>query len=319
VYQRASGGPDNDFVQDIAFAPDGTAYLATNDLLDVREFGGGLSVRTPAGTWSVVRRGDGGLSSDTAYSVLYSADGTLWVGELAGVDRARADPGADGTRPRDWTTVSGPDDRTAPLRDVFDLHLDRSGAMWFATVFGVHRLVDGRWTTWGADTPGLEAQLVRSIAEDPRGRIWVGTTGQGVAVYEDGSWSRFHTGNSDLGNDHVYDLAVDDQGRVWAGTAIGVHLLADGRWTGYTSRSSPLRDDDVRAVLVDRRGWVWLGTHDGLSILHDGQWRSCGPATSGSAGPAHPVVIALEQAPDGSIWIGTYGGGVTVFRAGEAP
>ncbi len=319
TYQRSTGGPDNDYVNDIVFAPDGTAFLATNDLYDVEQSGGGLSIRRPDGGWEVVRMGEPGPSSNTLYALELAPDGILWVGGLKGVERVGLGLEEDPVTLGAWENQPRAPTGAYPLRDVQDILRDRSGALWFTTPFGLFRRSEAGWIFYGSAQPGLESQVLRGIAEDPDGGLWVGTIGRGVAERRGDSWTRYHTGNSDLGNDYVYDIDVDADGRVWVGTGIGVSVREDGVWTRRTSRDSPLIDDDVRAVTVDHRGWIWLGTHGGISLVRNGQWWSCPPVQVDAEGPhapgpAHPQVISIEEAPDGSIWFGTYGGGVTVFR-----
>jgi ligand-binding sensor domain-containing protein len=66
-------------------------------------------------------------------------------------------------------------------------------------------------------------------------------------------------------------------------------------------------------MLQDRYGYVWLGTEDGLNKF-DGQnfivYKN-DPDDQNSL--THSSVTALAEAPDGSLWIGTLGGGVNIY------
>jgi len=127
----------------------------------------------------------------------------------------------------------------------------------------------------GEDGPNTEH--VYAIAVDAAGRVWVGTTNQGVAVYNGVEWRTFGVLDGCAG-ERVFAIAADadsKRGHVWIGTDHGLvcwspDLKADpssGQGTWRTStRADGLPSDQIYALAVDKRGRVWVGTEcDGLA------------------------------------------------------
>jgi hypothetical protein len=71
-----------------------------------------------------------------------------------------------------------------------------------------------------------------------------------------------------------------------------------------------LLSDTLHALLVDSRGRVWVGTLSGLNCIEDGRIISY----AGAPGLARGAVYALYEGTDGSIFVGTSGGGLSRFR-----
>jgi hypothetical protein len=128
---------------------------------------------------------------------------------------------------------------------------------------------------------GLPVALVRSIAEDFDGRIWVGTD-QGVVVFNNPS-AVFSSDNYDaqqilikqegnfqllLENESVTAIAVDGANRKWFGTAGGgVFLMSpDGteQIVNFNSENSPLLSNNIMDIGINRDGEVFFGTEKGL-------------------------------------------------------
>lgn len=81
------------------------------------------------------------------------------------------------------------------------------------------------WDLYSTDE-GLVHNEVISIAEDPEGGMWFGTTG-GVSHLSGDVWTSF-TSADGLLNDTVYDIGFDLDGSVWFGTGAGATRLRDG-------------------------------------------------------------------------------------------
>jgi diguanylate cyclase (GGDEF)-like protein len=67
-----------------------------------------------------------------------------------------------------------------------------------------------------------------------------------------------------------------------------------------------LHDVTPLAILVDRRGWLWLGTDQGLAVWNGKNWRHLTTLDGLIWEDINQGV--LQEAEDGSIWIGTSGG-----------
>lgn len=125
--------------------------------------------------------------------------------------------------------------------------------------------------------------LLRSIAQDRDGTIWVGTT-EGVLcikakarIFDEGfRCSRVKISRNDgsnladylLGTEQINCIFVDGGNRKWFGTENGAFLVsADGQVTleHFTTDNSPLLSNSVLSITVnDRTGEVFFGTARGI-------------------------------------------------------
>src|SRR5262245_57747739 len=111
------------------------------------------------------------LSQDSVYAIAEDGDGALWVGTQSGLNRF--DPK---TRSFDRMASSATDTGTIPHDYVYALKLDRSGRLWMATVGGGFAWIDPK-TRRATRVEYADERRANAfgIAEDPQGRIWLGT------------------------------------------------------------------------------------------------------------------------------------------------
>jgi diguanylate cyclase (GGDEF)-like protein len=173
--------------------------------------------------------------------------------------------------------------------------------LWIGTRGGgLVRLRGGVFS--GFDTSsGLSHNRVRSIYQDRRGRLWVGTDG-GLSRFEGDRFS------SPLGlNPRPFAvLAIaETASALWFGTdGDGLLRLTDALET--YGRKDGLPSDAVRSLHVGRDGTLWIGTRGGgLARYRDGRFTSQ-PLPPG----AGDTVGAIAEDRDGNLWIGTRGGGL---------
>ena len=77
------------------------------------------------------------------------------------------------------------------------------------------------WIVYDTANSGLPSDLVRDLAIDEQGNIWMGTRGGGLANFDGVNWTVYNTANSGLPDDLIVALAIDEQGNKWIGTAGG--------------------------------------------------------------------------------------------------
>ena len=150
--------------------------------------------------------------------------------------------------------------------------LEDGDTMWAGTGSGLYQLSlrDGTVLHRYTRTEGLSDNLVRALAKDRAGRLWVGTYGKGITVFGPGmdSLTR-HSKNTGFISDTVNDLLVDADGRIWAATSEGLaRFEGDYRAVSqvYTRRDG-LANDHIRALVPDNEGNLWMSTHNGVSCL----------------------------------------------------
>ena len=227
-----------------------------------------------------------------------SRDGTLWVGTR----------GAGLMRYRDGLLTPHPRNDSLANGKVSAIGEDDSGALWVTTFDdGLYRFdADGGMRRFDTED-GLPSEKLNALHVEPNGRVWIGTRGAGVALYEDGRFTRMTTDDG-LPSDDITVLYEDAGGNLWIGTRDGglARRKKNGRLETFTTDDG-LSGNGINALFQDRAGSLWIGTaRNGLNRFREGRFEHFTTAD----GLASDVIHALYQDREGSLWIGAEGGGL---------
>lgn len=143
---------------------------------------------------------------------------------------------------------------------------------------------------------------IRVIFQDSNGHYWIGSHAEGVSKW-DGQTFQYYTVDNGLADNQVRTIQEDKKGNIWFGTGNGVGSF-DGRMIkNYTAETADpnLQIDTLAAYL-----WFSAGIHAGVDF-YDGETltRLNFPYTSNDDGQLQ--VTDVSTAPDGTVWIATYG------------
>jgi signal transduction histidine kinase/ligand-binding sensor domain-containing protein/CHAT domain-containing protein len=244
--------------------------------------------------------------------------GALWIGTGGGVYRMQ-----NGVFTRFSVDNGLLDDY------VYALLEDRNGDVWVGTGGGVNRLhldKQGKMVCTGYTTKqGLSGNRVYAIVQNREGALFVGTWGGGVsrlAFDQQGNtiWSRIST-ESGLSSNFVRTLLADADGSLWIGTLEGLNRLQSGKCTAYTTKQG-LSNADVLSLLRDSSGVLWIGTNGGgvhrLELASGNaviEQKAKNEAISKDV-IAQESIRAFLMDKEGSLWIGTYSGGLHRLNKG---
>lgn len=182
---------------------------------------------------------------------------------------------------------------------VFAIHVDKTGAAWFGTNGGgMTRFADGQWRTY-FPMHGLADYWVYSFAEQHDGTLWIGTWAGANRLGTDRE--KFSTYVKQLVNEWVYGIDIDRAGNVWFGTEGGVSMFDGQNWKSWTHADGLGAPNDKQLPASTNTGLGTRARHD-LSVLRAGE-ETYNPS----------YVFAIKVAMDGKVWVGTWGGGVSVF------
>ena len=117
-------------------------------------------------------------------------------------------------------------------------------------------------------------------------------------------WYTFTSENGLTGN-IVQALWEDPQGHIWFGSENGASRYDGLHWEQYRATPDGLIDNNVWAIAGDVSS-VWFATSNGVSRLLNARWTSY----SMRDGLPNNDVRALAISNDGSVWAGTFGGGI---------
>jgi len=77
---------------------------------------------------------------------------------------------------------------------------------------------------------GLAQSQVFSLVQDDKGRIWSGTVGGGISIFDGKSFINLTTGDGLEGN-IIYSLFKDSKGVIWIGTDKGLSCYRNEKVT----------------------------------------------------------------------------------------
>ena len=308
---------------------DGNIWISTYD--------NGLCRVSPEGNlrrWTT----KGGLSGKSTRFVFEDSEGDLWVGTNGG--------GLQRFRPRRFGSIGLDEGLSEPV--VQSISPTADGSLLIATYGGgVVRSSDGKLETIPlSGWPKGYSVFAHSVLCDRAGRIWIGTSGDGVwlidsqgshhiavertgggnivtlfedsrgriwmgggatTVYEDGAFRRFAKDSSNPTSDVRF--TEDSQGTIWAASREGVFRFLNGRFAEIREKGHPIQN--VNAICADSRGAVWIApSHDDLLCFHSGAIARIDSAAGISVGDVRSIV---EDAL-GDLWMTSNRGVIRVRR-----
>lgn len=253
-----------------------------------------------------------GISHTTVWDVLQDRSGFLWIGTESSLQRY------DGYELVDFRH-DPQDPRSLSDSEVMRIYEDRAGILYFATRSrGINRYdpAAGRFERFLLDgeqaetTSDVLSPLVYSMADEPSGRLWIGTGEQGIRLLDPKtrrleSFRHLEADPASLGDDQVDALFRDRADRLWIGHGRGLdRWLPESRSFVHVPLGAV--PAAVNAVGQTAAGGLWaLAATDNQSTLYFEQDGAFAPRAS------WPFYIGrARQAPDGTFFFGTFGAGL---------
>ena len=231
-----------------------------------------------------------------------------------------------------------------PLTDAFKryLHSDAENSLGNNTVWCVTETKNGEiwvgtsnglsiynktkeefinFSTSKKDNIRLPSNFVASILETKGGSIWVGTS-KGLCKLErktsqDFSFQTYGTDENGVDyfiqdikqcGENTLCLATKNKGLLRFDTASGTFFTTSAK-NNLTSVN-----DDVRALTFDAKGKLWLGTSNGIHVISkDGNMTKIVHEPNRPESLSHNYIKSLFTDRKGSVWIGSYYGGVDLW------
>ncbi|KJD34715.1 hypothetical protein PK35_02865 [Tamlana nanhaiensis] len=158
-------------------------------------------------------------------------------------------------------------------RTISAIKKDNNGNMWLGTSTGLNFVnPDGEPIKLFVENSkiedGLNHNRIGALSESKDGKIWVGTDGKGLSVFNPKTGKFKHVANSDkseLSNNYIISLYDDQKENLWIGTYKG-GLNKFNTKTGYFEhylQGSSRDGSDVRKIFEDNQGHIWVGTNRG--------------------------------------------------------
>lgn len=239
-------------------------------------------------------------------------DGALLVGNLAG-NIARWSPGVPAADGKLFAPMIG----TPPAAAIFHA---ADGDYWFGNEEGVRRYspTGGVQTLFQMAKSGEPIGPVTAIQPGPRGQIWLKTrsdVGRNLWSFDGHDFIR-RAGGEGLQGDMFLALYSDRRGLLWMGSDPGGVSNWDGsRFANFTPADG-LADSHVCSILQDSKGMMCFGHSPQVSFFDGAAWSSL-DTRDGLGNQDSGNMMAMQAAPDGSLWLATAEAGLFHYRRGK--
>ena len=269
------------------------------------------------------------ISNDTVTAILIDHLKNIWVATYGGLDLLDFKTGT-------FTHFShDPSEPTSLSHNrIRALYEDHQGNLWVGTGLawdwndkgGLNRFdrTSGTFTRYMHDTKNKNSLVnnkVRSIFEDSRGTLWVGTLGDGLHTLDrkTGLFTRYPYNPAQPNGlsrppvktlfDHITFITEDAEGFIWIGTlANGLNRYdpitkTSKHYTIRNARNEGFNDESGWTAYASPSGWLWISTQE--ANLYKVNLYINKIDLDISVG--NNVLYVLEDNPD-ALWIGTDNG-----------
>ncbi len=237
------------------------------------------------------------------------ADGDeIWIGTSGGVIRYNRKT----DQHRMYTTRTG-----GALLSNGIFHLSKLGEKIFVGTYGgglsIYDKQTDKWEILNIPD-GLGDAFVYDVLALPNGDIWVATWSGvnrvvGGDLHDRSKWELYTVKNTGGGlpNDWVYGLAAGKHGDVWLATEGGLAHYDQGQWQHWNHQDGLGADyEKVKADIRFANDPARVSSHHAMQKKEQGL-----EGVNIAYNPNY--IVALWVADDGSVWVGTWGGGLGHF------
>ncbi len=246
--------------------------------------------------------------------------GNIWIATNSGLSRYNPDKTG-------FENFFLDTDRIDPM--ISQVLIDHTGLLWIGTKDGLFILDEKQgkiskpehhsWVDY------VDKNYVIELFQDSRKNLWAGTT-EGLFMYDHETRQSFlyHPDRKEeffISHERVESVVEDLSGKIWAGTyGGGINcILPDTGYAFHINSKSEnrirLTNDYIRSMVVTSDNLLWIGTFQGLNIydIREQTNRAILHSFTRKSGLSHGSIRSLYTDSKGSVWIGTYMGGLNYY------
>ena len=210
-----------------------------------------------------------------------------------------------------WVAVDKEDNIWVITHSTSTYIYDQKEKRWYTSLTGFMR---------AKGFEGMPEDIqVWEICYDTKGFLWVATDHYGVLVldFKSKEWRQFtnvkgdESSLPDITCKHLY---LDQLGRMWVATYKNGVAMCSESMSNFVS----MNIGDINAICEDRQGYYWIGRNNGGIIKMDP--KTLEPVDTFSKqrlGVPSDIIVGSYAARDGSLWFGTYEGGILKYKDGK--
>ena len=145
---------------------------------------------------------------------------------------------------------------------------DDQNNIWIGTNLGISVVNQkGEIITEYTTENGLANNFTITMMKDSKGRIWHGSYGGGVTVFNENQITTYNSSNG-IKDDQVFSLFEYSNGDIFIGTMSSGFSYFDGDQLHYFGAEHGLPTGTVSGMEEDQNGNIWCATVDGIYRFH---------------------------------------------------
>ncbi|MBW4888521.1 response regulator [Mucilaginibacter sp. HMF5004] len=267
------------------------------------------------------------ITNDVVYSAIVDAEGKVWIGTEDGISVFD---------PSNQTSLNARPNRRKSFslthKSVRSIYLAQRGIIWFGTYQGGVNKYDPNLALFNLkrsspfDPQGLASPAVTSFAEYTSDKIFVGTDGGGLHLFDrnTGLFERCTIKSKVTNSDNslpIQAMDFDLNNKLWIGTfqnGLFVYDPITKQYKQYLAgpTNHDLSQNDIFFIKKDKHGLMWLGTNGRGVDVFDPKTQTFSRYNSKSTVPLPLNGFMRTMAEDdaGDIWLGSVGTGIAVLH-----
>lgn len=224
-----------------------------------------------------------------------------------------------------WTSTYVRDKMKTTEAD-FWVNIDRMGNFWISTdgMALIHILKSDKWYTSLSDFMKGEGfrgdydYLVKDVEMDADGNHWIATDQGGIIILNMRSracrqFLSVKSNSTTLSDNTIQHLYRDDSNKMW----ISTYRNGVNQWAEYNEGFTNLPFGDICTCLEEKPELYWMGSNDSGLIRYDATTGEKTVFNMGNSPLKSNTIIASCMTKDGSLWFGSFHGGLTRYKNGQ--
>lgn len=216
---------------------------------------------------------------------------------------------------------------------LFFIYVDSDQDVWVysdETAVYQYKNNENKWYYLSTASPTLRLNnnVIKHIAEERKGVIWIGTDHGGINIVDKkANTIRYLTNIPDdpqsISQNSVQYIYRDDLGIMWVGTyKKGLNYYHSNIFKFHLEEFEPSNPfsipyNDVNCFFEDKTGNIWMGSNGGGLLVKEaltGKYRQYKASPNGLGSN---IIVSVRGDAKGQIWIGTFKGGLNCLQGSK--